>query len=58
MSFSNCFIDYIPGVLPLAKGDDDHKIDIIPITMPPNKAPYRVSLAQQEKIMSQVNELV
>ena len=56
--FSNCFTDSIPGELPPSRGDDDHKIDLIPGITPPNKPPYRVSLAQQEEIMAQVNELV
>ncbi|MCO5608519.1 hypothetical protein L7F22_062730 [Adiantum nelumboides] len=52
------FIDDIPRELPLKREDDDHKIDLIPGSSPPNKPPYRVSQAQQEEIMSQVNELV
>ncbi|MCO5546950.1 hypothetical protein L7F22_000389 [Adiantum nelumboides] len=52
------FIDDIPSELPPKRGDDDHRIDLIPGSSPPNKPPYRVSHAQQEEIMSQVNELV
>ncbi|MCO5564135.1 hypothetical protein L7F22_017791 [Adiantum nelumboides] len=52
------FIYDIPSELPLKRGDDDHKIDLIPGSSPPNKPPYLVSQAQQEEIMSQVNELV
>ncbi|MCO5603323.1 hypothetical protein L7F22_057473 [Adiantum nelumboides] len=52
------FINDILSELPLKRGDDDHKIDLIPESSPPNKPPYRVSQAQQEEIMSQVNELV
>ena len=37
---------------------DDHEIELVLGTSPPNKLPYRVSLAQQEEIMSQVNELL
>ncbi|MCO5556393.1 hypothetical protein L7F22_009941 [Adiantum nelumboides] len=40
------------------RGDDDHRIDLIQGSSPPNKPLYRVSHAQQEEIMSQVNELV
>ncbi|MCO5572400.1 hypothetical protein L7F22_026154 [Adiantum nelumboides] len=37
---------------------DDHAIELILGSSPPNKPPYRVSQAQQEEIMRQVNELV
>src|SRR5271168_382171 len=50
--------DSIPGELPPSRGEDDHRIDLIPGISPPNKPPYRVSPAQQEEIMAQVNELV
>ncbi|MCO5546964.1 hypothetical protein L7F22_000403 [Adiantum nelumboides] len=52
------FIDDFLSELPPKRGDDDHRIDLIPGSSPPNKPPYRVSQAQQEEIMSQVNELV
>ncbi|MCO5568113.1 hypothetical protein L7F22_021809 [Adiantum nelumboides] len=52
------FINDIPSELPPKRGDDDHRIDLIPGSSPPNKPPYQVSQAQQEEIMSQVNELV
>ncbi|MCO5606457.1 hypothetical protein L7F22_060645 [Adiantum nelumboides] len=52
------FIDDIPTELPPKRGDDDHRIALILGSSPPNKPPYRVSQAQQEEIMSQVNELV
>ncbi|MCO5573138.1 hypothetical protein L7F22_026903 [Adiantum nelumboides] len=52
------FIDEILSELPPKRGDDDHKIDLIPGSSPPNKPPYRVSQAQQEEIVLQVNELV
>ncbi|MCO5554388.1 hypothetical protein L7F22_007918 [Adiantum nelumboides] len=52
------FIDDIPGELPPKQGDDDHVIELIPGSSPPNKPSYRVSRAQQEEIMRQVNELV
>ena len=55
--YASCFTDSIPGELPPSTGDD-HRIDLIPSTTPPNKPPYRVSLPQQEEIMAQVNELV
>ncbi|MCO5612738.1 hypothetical protein L7F22_067007 [Adiantum nelumboides] len=50
--------DDIPRELPPKRGDDDHMIELIPGSSPPNKPPYRVSQAQQEEIMRQVNELV
>ncbi|MCO5592179.1 hypothetical protein L7F22_046175 [Adiantum nelumboides] len=56
--FQDVFIDYIPEELPPKRGDDDHMIELIPGSSPPNKPPYRVSQAQQEEIMRQVNELV
>ncbi|MCO5554560.1 hypothetical protein L7F22_008090 [Adiantum nelumboides] len=56
--FQDIFIDDIPGELPPKRGDDDHAIELIPGSSPPNKPPYRVSQAQQEEIMRQVNELV
>ncbi|MCO5593991.1 hypothetical protein L7F22_048010 [Adiantum nelumboides] len=52
------FIDDILSELPPKRGDDDHRIDLIPRSSPPNKPPYRVSQAQHKEIMSQVNELV
>ncbi|MCO5553915.1 hypothetical protein L7F22_007441 [Adiantum nelumboides] len=56
--FQDVFIDDIPEELPPKRGDDDHAIELIPGSSPPNKPPYRVSQAQQEEIMRQVNELV
>ena len=57
--YQDVFIDDIRGELPPKRGDDDHKIELSPGSSPPtNKPPYRVSQAQQEEIMRQVNELV
>ncbi|MCO5575130.1 hypothetical protein L7F22_028927 [Adiantum nelumboides] len=56
--FQVVFVDDIPGELPPKRGDDDHMIELIPGSSMPNKPPYRVSQAQQEDIMRQVNELV
>ncbi|MCO5564120.1 hypothetical protein L7F22_017776 [Adiantum nelumboides] len=56
--FQDVFIDDIPGELPPKRGDDDQTIELIPGSSPPNKPPYRISQAQQEEIMRQVNELV
>ncbi|MCO5587050.1 hypothetical protein L7F22_040995 [Adiantum nelumboides] len=52
------FIDDIYGELPPKRGDNDHAIKLLPGSSPPNKPLYRVSQAQQEEIMKQVNELV
>ncbi|MCO5611602.1 hypothetical protein L7F22_065856 [Adiantum nelumboides] len=52
------FIDDISSELPPKRRDVDHRIDLIPGSSPSNKPPYQVSQAQQEEIMSQVNELV
>ncbi|MCO5580468.1 hypothetical protein L7F22_034336 [Adiantum nelumboides] len=56
--FQDVFIDDIPRELRPKRGDDDHMIELIPGSSLPNKPPYRVSQAQQEEIMRQVNELV
>ncbi|MCO5554914.1 hypothetical protein L7F22_008452 [Adiantum nelumboides] len=56
--FQDVFIDDIPRELPPKRGDDDHAIELILGSSPPNKPPYRVSQAQQEEIMRQINELV
>ncbi|MCO5606851.1 hypothetical protein L7F22_061042 [Adiantum nelumboides] len=56
--FQDVFIDDIPRELPPKRGDDDHTIELVLGSSPPNKPPYRVSQAQQEEIMRQVNELV
>ncbi|MCO5609051.1 hypothetical protein L7F22_063272 [Adiantum nelumboides] len=56
--FQDVLIDDILGELPPKRGDDDHMIELILGSSPPNKPPYRVSQAQQEEIMRQVNELV
>ncbi|MCO5564442.1 hypothetical protein L7F22_018103 [Adiantum nelumboides] len=56
--FQDVFIEDIPGELPPKQGDDDHAIEPLQGSSPPNKPPYRVSQAQQEEIMKQVNKLV
>ena len=56
--FQDIFTKDIPGELPPKRGQDDHTIELLPGSSPPNKPPYRVSQAQQEEIMRQVNELV
>ena len=53
--FEDCFIE--SGELPPTR-PEDHRIDLIPGSSPPNLSPYRVSLAQQEEIMKQVQDLL
>lgn len=55
--YSHCFSDALPGELPPER-PEDHAIDLVPGSSPPSRPPYRVSAAQQEEIMSQVNELL
>ncbi|MCO5577903.1 hypothetical protein L7F22_031738 [Adiantum nelumboides] len=56
--FQDVFTDESPNELPPTSGQDDHTIELLPGSTPPNKRPYRVSQAQKEDIMRQVNELV
>ena len=56
--YDTCFVDSIYDELPPSQGVNDHKIELIQGNSPLNKAPYRVSMAQQEEIMFQVNELL
>ena len=56
-SFQDCFSEALPGELPPER-PEDHGIDLIPASTPPNRPPYRVSAAQQEEIMNQVNDLL
>ncbi|MCO5579162.1 hypothetical protein L7F22_033015 [Adiantum nelumboides] len=55
--YADCLQEALPGQLPLER-PDDHNIDLISGSAAPNKPPYRVSAAQQEEIMMQVNELL
>ncbi|MCO5566369.1 hypothetical protein L7F22_020046 [Adiantum nelumboides] len=55
--YADYFLEALPGQLPPERLED-HNIDLIPGSVAPNKPPYRVSAAQQEKIMTQVNELL
>ncbi|MCO5607798.1 hypothetical protein L7F22_061999 [Adiantum nelumboides] len=54
--FSDCFSDLLPSQLP-AERPEDHAIDLVPGSSPPNRPLYSVSAAQQKEIMSQVEEL-
>ena len=42
------FSKKIPEELPPIRGEENHRIDLVPRTNPPNWSPYRVSCAQQE----------
>ncbi|MCO5568302.1 hypothetical protein L7F22_022001 [Adiantum nelumboides] len=57
MSFK-MYLDDIPSKFPPIRGQDDHTIELLPRSSPPNKPLYKVPHAQQEKILRQVNELV
>ncbi|MCO5606359.1 hypothetical protein L7F22_060547 [Adiantum nelumboides] len=57
-AFQDVFTDDNPRELPPTREQDDHTIELLPSSSPPNKPPYRVSQAQQEEFMRQVNELV
>ncbi|MCO5560165.1 hypothetical protein L7F22_013772 [Adiantum nelumboides] len=48
--FTESLHDRLPPERP-----EDHKIDLIPGSSPPNQLPYRASLSQQEEIMKQVS---
>ena len=56
--YKDCFSTELPDELPPMRGDDDHRIDLIPGSSTPNRAPYLVSYAQQEEILTEVNELL
>ena len=55
--FQDCFFDALLGELPPER-PEDHGIDLIPSSEPPNRPPYRVRVAQREEILTQVQELL
>ncbi|MCO5547753.1 hypothetical protein L7F22_001204 [Adiantum nelumboides] len=55
--YNDCFSESLPDRLPPER-PEDHRIDLIPGSSPPNQPPYRMSLSQQEEIMKQVTELL
>ena len=55
--YDACFADSILDELPPTRGDEDHRRELIQGISLPNRPSYRVSLVQQEEIMTQVNEL-
>ena len=54
--YKDCFVSSIPNELPPTRGEHNHRIDLVFGSSPPNRPPYRVSHAQQEEILAQVNE--
>ncbi|MCO5602145.1 hypothetical protein L7F22_056273 [Adiantum nelumboides] len=50
--FNDCFSDSLPDELPPERLED-HRIDVVPGSSPPNRPPYRVGASQQKEIMSQ-----
>ena len=55
--YESCFNEAPAGELPPQR-PEDHRIDLIPESSPPNISPYCVSLSQQEEIMNQVKDLL
>ena len=53
----NCITDSLPDHL-TRKRLEDHHIDLVSRSSPPNRPPYKVSVSQQEEIMAQVKELL
>ncbi|MCO5603803.1 hypothetical protein L7F22_057955 [Adiantum nelumboides] len=52
--YAYCFSEALSDQLPLER-PGDHSRDLIPGSVAPNKPPYRVSVAQQEEILTQVH---
>ena len=55
-SYKDCFMHDLPPGLPVSR-PEDHKIDTIPGSAPPCRAPYRVNPHEQQEIKSQVKDL-
>ena len=55
--FQDCFSDALLGELPHER-PEDHGIDLILGSELPNRPPYRVSTAQREEILTQVQALL
>jgi hypothetical protein len=55
--YSDVFPDELPGELP-PKRDIDHKIEIIPGSVPPVRAPYRMSLPELDELKKQLKEMI
>ena len=57
-AYKDCFADDYPPHLPPSRGDIDHKIEIIPGSQPPHRAPYRHSPLHQHEIQKQITHLL
>ena len=57
VKFKDVFPDDLPSGLP-PKRDVDHRIELLPGSEPPTKAPYRMSPAQLDELKKQLNELL
>ncbi|MCO5593486.1 hypothetical protein L7F22_047500 [Adiantum nelumboides] len=57
VGFSNCFSNSLPNKYPPER-PEDHRIDLVPSSSPPNRPHHKVSAAQQKEILSRINELL
>ena len=55
--YSDVFPDDLPAGLPPER-EVDHKIEIIPGSEPPVRAPYRMSIPELDELKKQLNELI
>src|SRR3984893_10129646 len=55
--YKDVFPDDLPGGLPPTR-DIDHKIEIIPGSAPPVRAPYRMSVPELDELKKQLNDLL
>jgi hypothetical protein len=55
--YKDVFPDDLPSGLPPTR-DIDHKIEIIPGSAPPVRAPYRMSVPELDELKKQLNELL
>ncbi|MCO5567677.1 hypothetical protein L7F22_021371 [Adiantum nelumboides] len=55
--YSDCFSDSLPSQF-TPERPEDHVIDLVPSSRPPNRPPYKVSASQQKEVMSQIEELL
>ena len=55
--YRDVFPKDLPSGLP-PKRDVDHRIELVPGSEPPTKAPYRMSPAQLDELKKQLNELI
>ena len=48
-TYDSCFKDEIPNELPPIRGDDDHRIELIQGSSPPNRAPIEYPWPNKRK---------